>query len=71
MDVHPLAIKMVEKTAERDRLINLRLISSGCDTGLLSGSVDIVLLYDGLHDVENKPAVLKEMHRVLKPQGTL
>jgi ubiquinone/menaquinone biosynthesis C-methylase UbiE len=33
--------------------------------------VDVVLLYDALHDVEDREAVLKELHRVLGHQGTL
>ena len=34
-------------------------------------SIDVALLYDALHDMENKQAVVKELHRVLKPQGSL
>ena len=30
-----------------------------------------MLLYDALHDMEDKQAVLREIHRVLKSQGTL
>jgi ubiquinone/menaquinone biosynthesis C-methylase UbiE len=71
VDLHPLAIKMVENTAEKERLRNLHAIRSDCGTGLPFGSIDIVLLYNALHDVADKEAVLKELHRVLKPQGML
>jgi ubiquinone/menaquinone biosynthesis C-methylase UbiE len=71
VDVHPLAIRMVENTAEKVGVTNLQAIHADCSTGLPSGSVDIVLLYDTLHDVENKKAVLQELRRVLKLQGTL
>jgi ubiquinone/menaquinone biosynthesis C-methylase UbiE len=71
LDLHPLAVKMVERTAEKARLSNICTIRSDCGTGLPKGSIDSVLLYDALHDVEDKEAVLKELHRVLKHQGTL
>jgi ubiquinone/menaquinone biosynthesis C-methylase UbiE len=71
LDVHPLAIRMVQNAAKKQGLTNLRLIRSDCATGLASQAVDVVLLYDVLHDVENKEAVLMELHRVLKPQGML
>ena len=34
-------------------------------------SVDVVLLYDTLHLVTDKQALLKELHRALKPDGFL
>ena len=71
LDLHPLAVKMVARKAEKARLSNIRTIRSDCKTGLPTGSIDTVLLYDALHDVEDKKAVLKELHRVLKLKGTL
>jgi ubiquinone/menaquinone biosynthesis C-methylase UbiE len=38
---------------------------------LLDQSVDVVLLYDTFHDLEDGKAVLKELHRILKPNGIL
>ena len=71
VDVHPLAIKLVKKKAKKARLENLRAVRSDCASGLAAESVDIVLLYDALHDVEDKRAVLQELHRVLRLRGTL
>ena len=71
VDVHPLAIAMIERKAKRDRLGNLQTIQTDCPTGLPTGSVDVVLLYDALHDVEDRSAVLTELHRVLKEDGRL
>ena len=71
VDVHPLAIAMVERKAKRDRLSNVHTIRTDCVTGLPSGSIDAVLLFDALHDMENKTAVLKEIHRVLNQNGRL
>lgn len=71
VDVHPLAIGMVERKVRRDRLSNVLTIRTECVTGLSSGSIDIVLLFDALHDMENKMAVLTEIHRVLDQNGRL
>ena len=71
VDVHTLAIAMVERQAKRDRLSKVHTIRTDCVTGLPSGSVDAVLLFDALHDMENKMAVLKELRRVLKLDGRL
>ncbi len=45
LDMHPLAIKKVNHTAQKKKLTNIKTILSNCDTGLPSNSVDIVLLY--------------------------
>jgi ubiquinone/menaquinone biosynthesis C-methylase UbiE len=59
VDVHPLAIRMVEKAARKQGLSNLRSIRSDCASGLDSQSMDVVLLYDALHDVENREAGIR------------
>ena len=41
------------------------------NTGLPDESVDIVLLYNVLPIVKNRPALIKELYRILKPGGTL
>jgi ubiquinone/menaquinone biosynthesis C-methylase UbiE len=71
LDVHPLAIKAVQRLASQRKLSNVRVIQSDCATGLLPASIDVVLLYDILHDLENRAEVLAELHRVLKPEGVL
>ena len=68
MDVHPLE---VEGEARRQRLDNIRPIHSGCSTGLEPETIDIALLFDALHDVDDKAAVLGEIRRVLTPDGRL
>jgi len=71
MDVHPLAIRFVQKKAEEEGLSNVHAIRSDCQTRLESDSMDVVLLYDALHDMEDKESVLREIYRVLKPEGRL
>ena len=71
LDMHPLAIKKVNHTAQKKKLANIRTILSDCDTGLPSNSVDIVLFYYIFNDLEKPEKVLHELYRVLKPQGIL
>jgi len=71
LDVNPLAIKAVQTLAAKKRIFNVRVILSDCDTGLPPASIDVVLLYDILHDLENHTKVLTELHRVLKTEGIL
>jgi ubiquinone/menaquinone biosynthesis C-methylase UbiE len=71
LDIHPLALNMVKKRAAKKHLANVMTIQSDCLTGLPNGSIDVVLLYDVFHDLEHPEIVLKELHRVLKPDGIL
>lgn len=71
LDVNPLAIQMVKNLAKKRQLTNVETILSDCKTGLPNGSIDVVLLYDAFHDLNNPNEVLEELHRVLKTSGTL
>jgi ubiquinone/menaquinone biosynthesis C-methylase UbiE len=71
LDVNPLAVRSVQKLAAKKNLSNVRAILSDCATGLPPDSIDVVLLYDILHDLEDRDKVLAELHRVLKPDGIL
>jgi ubiquinone/menaquinone biosynthesis C-methylase UbiE len=71
LDVHPAAIERVRSLVRQHTLDNVELIQSDCTTGLMGNSIDIVLLYDVLHMLTNPNRVLRELRRVLKPEGTL
>jgi ubiquinone/menaquinone biosynthesis C-methylase UbiE len=71
LDAHPLAIKMVKGIISRKHLTNAETIHSECATGLTAKCLDIVLLYDTLHDLTDSDAVLGEIQRTLKPGGWL
>jgi ubiquinone/menaquinone biosynthesis C-methylase UbiE len=71
LDIHPLAVKQVQKTAASKRLANIETILSDCATGLPDESIDVVLFYDTLHKLNELDKVLTELHRVLKPDGIL
>ncbi len=71
LDIHHLAIKMVQNIASKKKLVNMETIHSDCKTRLPDNSVDAVLLYDTFHNLSDSNGVLKELHRVLKPDGIL
>jgi ubiquinone/menaquinone biosynthesis C-methylase UbiE len=71
LDVHPVAIEMVKKTASEKGLMNVKTILSDCNTGLSENSLDVVLIYDVFHDLDNQSEVLRELHKILKADGLL
>jgi ubiquinone/menaquinone biosynthesis C-methylase UbiE len=71
LDIHPLAIQRVQDIASKKQLANVETILSDCQTGLPDNTLDAVLLYDAFHHLSDPDVVLKELHRVLKPDGIL
>jgi ubiquinone/menaquinone biosynthesis C-methylase UbiE len=71
LDIQPLAVEAVRRLTSRKRITNVQTILSDCKTGLPPNSIDVVLLYDILHDLNNISDVLTELRRILKPKGTL
>jgi len=71
LDIHPLAIQKVQNIASKKQLTNVETILSDCQTALPDNTLDAVLLYDVFHHLSDPDMVLKELHRVLKPDGIL
>jgi len=71
LDANPLAVRAVEGLAAKKCLSNVQTILSDCDTGLPPASINVVLLCDVLHDLDNRDLVLAELFRVLKSGGIL
>lgn len=71
LDRQPLAIKRVEEKAKMDGFGNIDTILSDGDTGLPDETVDVILLYGVLPEIESKDPLLRELYRVLKPGGYL
>lgn len=71
LDIHPLAVESVQTLISKKGIPNVQVILSDCNTGLADESIDVVLLYDILHDLENRDEILSELHRVLKPESVL
>lgn len=71
LDIHPSAIRKVQGIASKKQLANVETILSDCQTGLPDNTLDAVLLYDAFHHLSDPDVVLREIHRVLKPDGIL
>ncbi len=71
LDIHPLAVKMVEQQARKKYHTNIQTILSSCQTSLADNSLDLLLFFDVFHILNNQTEVLVELHRVLKPDGIL
>lgn len=71
LDALSAAIEMVNKKAAQNGLKNVSTMLSNCAIDLADEVLDVVLLYDVFHDLENQNAVLNELYRVLKPAGLL
>ena len=71
LDIHPLAVQKVQDIVSKKKLRNVGIILSDCRTGLPDNSLDVVLLYDAYHHLGDPDMVIKELYRVLKPDGIL
>lgn len=71
LDINPLAIQKVVRIASKKQLKNVETTLSDCKTGLQDSSIDVILLYDVFHALSDPNGVLRELHRVLKPDGVL
>ena len=71
IDIHPMAIKAVERKLSRTSLNNVKLtLVSAADTGLSTESIDLAFLFGVAHALP-MDKVIPEMHRVLKSGGIL
>ena len=74
MDVLPAYIKQTLKKVQAANLTNVQVVKrDALDTGLDAESIDTVLLFSVIPSPPTAPLnrLLPEMHRVLKPGGTL
>jgi len=74
LEVRSEALKRVKEKAEGEGLGNVETIladSSMLATGLSDRSMDVILVYDVMHAISEKMALLEELHRVLKRDGFL
>ena len=74
LDVRARALERVKENAHNAGLKNLETIlqkESTVNTGFSNASMDVIIVYDVLHEFENKFQLLKELERLLKPKGLL
>jgi ubiquinone/menaquinone biosynthesis C-methylase UbiE len=72
VDVHPLAIKAIkEKNKKKDLENVVPVLSTGYPVDIESHSADIIYALDMFHHIKDASGFLKELHRLLKPNGKL
>jgi ubiquinone/menaquinone biosynthesis C-methylase UbiE len=72
VDIQPVAIETVKRKAARKRLSNIEaVLVDSFDTGIPGGAADVVLLVDMIHMVSDRGSLVREAHRLLKPDGVL
>ncbi len=72
VDVHPLAIMSIKRKAEQKNLNNVvPVLSTGYPIDIESRSADVIYALDMFHHVKDTDGFLTELHRVLKPNGSL
>ena len=71
LDCFPRQLKIVEEKAKKEGLPNIETILSDKNTGLPDECLDIIWMCDVFHEIKQKRAMLEELHRVLKRDGTL
>jgi ubiquinone/menaquinone biosynthesis C-methylase UbiE len=72
VDVHPLAIMSIKRKAEQKNLNNVvPVLSTGYPVDIESQSADVIYALDMFHHVKDSDGFLTELHRLLKPNGSL
>ena len=74
LDVRPGALERLREAASRKGLDNIETIlldRSTVSIVLENESVDVILLYDVLQEIQDKPGLVKELHRILRQDGLL
>lgn len=70
VDIQPLALSMVRARAGRAALANIEtVLVQAYDTGIPGGCADLVLLLDAFHAIGDRVALLREVRRIVKPDG--
>jgi len=72
VDIQPLAIKTIKEKAARESLANVEaILVDSHNTGIQDSSIDLVLLLDTLHLINDHHALFQEIHRILKQDGLI
>lgn len=67
VDIDEYAINLARENVKDDRATFL--VESAESTSIPSSSVDLVIMVNSFHDMDNKAKVAEEVYRILKPGG--
>jgi ubiquinone/menaquinone biosynthesis C-methylase UbiE len=72
LDVNPLAVAHVQQKIEAQHVTNARtLLANAAETALPDESFGLIFVFGVARPIGGMEAIWAEMHRVLKPDGTL
>ncbi len=72
VDIHPLAIKTIQKKIKKYNLNNIETVKTDCAMDIEDNSIDIIICFDVFHAFEAKEeSILREFSRVLNKNGFL
>jgi ubiquinone/menaquinone biosynthesis C-methylase UbiE len=71
LDCFSRQLDIVVRRTSRKGLTNIETILSDNETGLPDECIDVVWMCDVFHEVQQRRAVLEELHRVLKKEGVV
>lgn len=71
LDCFPRQLEIVEEKSRKEGLTNIETIPSYSKTGLPDECTDVIWMCDAFHEVQERRAVLEELHRVLRREGVL
>ena len=71
VDIEPDMVKYLAERAKRDGLTNLIAVTGTPDNPLLPEKVDLILIVDTFHHIENRDRYFRNLHDSLKPDGRI
>jgi ubiquinone/menaquinone biosynthesis C-methylase UbiE len=72
VDIHELALDAVRRKMARERLDNIvPVLAHGYDSGLPDQTADVVCVLDMFFGVNEPTTLLREVHRIIRPDGLL
>lgn len=71
VDIEPDMVKYLADRARREGLANLTAVAAAPDDARLPGKVDLVLMVDTYHHIEQREGYFRKLAQSLKPDGRI
>jgi arsenite methyltransferase len=69
IDINDALLTIVDRSAKEQKIDNIRTVLGSADDPKLPEPVDVILICDTLHHIENRPQYLKGLAKYLRPGG--
>jgi ubiquinone/menaquinone biosynthesis C-methylase UbiE len=69
IDINDALLKIVDRSAKEQKIDNIRTVLGSADDPKLPEPVDVILICDTLHHIENRPQYLKGLAKYVRPGG--